>query len=70
MEDVKNLIKENEIDCHLVNGVMSTACFEKDIDEMLINFMLHIEFLKIILEEHMGFFCFHILKMFLSRKMN
>ena len=33
VEDVKNLIKENEIDCHLVNGVMSTACFEKDIDE-------------------------------------
>ena len=25
--------KENEIDCHLVNGVMSTACFNKDIDE-------------------------------------
>ena len=33
VEDVKNQIKENEIDCHLVNGVMSTACFEKDIDE-------------------------------------
>ena len=33
VEDVKNLTKENEIDCHLVNGVMSTACFEKDIDE-------------------------------------
>ena len=33
VEDVKNLIKENEIDCHLVNGVMSTACFERDIDE-------------------------------------
>jgi len=33
VEDIKNLIKENEIDCHLVNGVMSTACFEKDIDE-------------------------------------
>ena len=33
VEDVKNLIKENEINCHLVNGVMSTACFEKDIDE-------------------------------------
>ena len=33
VEDFKNLIKENEIDCHLVNGVMSTACFEKDIDE-------------------------------------
>ena len=33
VEDVKNLIKENEIDCHLMNGVMSTACFEKDIDE-------------------------------------
>ena len=33
VEDVKNLIKENEIDCHLVNGVMSTACFEKDINE-------------------------------------
>ena len=33
VEDVKNLIKENEIDCHLVNGVMSTACFEKDIDK-------------------------------------
>ena len=31
--DVKSLIKENNIDCHLVNGVMSTACFEKDIDE-------------------------------------
>ena len=33
VEDIKDLIKENEIDCHLVNGVMSTACFEKDIDE-------------------------------------
>ena len=33
VDDVKSLIKENNIDCHLVNGVMSTACFEKDIDE-------------------------------------
>lgn len=33
VDEVKNLIKDNEIDCHLVNGVMSTACFEKDIDE-------------------------------------
>ena len=29
VDDVKKLIKENEIICHLVNGVMSTACFEK-----------------------------------------
>ena len=33
VRDVKNLIKEHNINCHLVNGVMSTACFEKDIDE-------------------------------------
>ncbi|MBD1147612.1 FAD-binding oxidoreductase [Pelagibacterales bacterium SAG-MED31] len=33
VDEVKSLIKENNIDCHLVNGVMSTACFEKDIDE-------------------------------------
>ncbi len=33
VEEVKSLIKENKINCHLVNGVMSTACFEKDIDE-------------------------------------
>ena len=33
VEEVKNLIKENNINCHLINGVMSTACFEKDIDE-------------------------------------
>ena len=33
VDEVKNLIKENNIDCHLINGVMSTACFEKDIDE-------------------------------------
>ena len=33
VDEVKNLIKENKINCHLVNGVMSTACFEKDIDE-------------------------------------
>ncbi len=33
VDEVKSLIKENNIDCHLINGVMSTACFEKDIDE-------------------------------------
>ena len=33
VEEVKSLIKENNIECHLVNGVMSAACFEKDIDE-------------------------------------
>ena len=33
VDEVKNLIKEHNINCHLVNGVMSTACFEKDIDE-------------------------------------
>ena len=33
VDEVKSLIKENNIDCHLVNGVMSTACFKKDIDE-------------------------------------
>ena len=33
VDEVKSLIKENDINCHLVNGVMSTACFEKDIDE-------------------------------------
>jgi len=33
VDEVKSLIKENNIDCHLVNGVMSTACFEKDINE-------------------------------------
>ena len=33
VEDVIKLIKENDINCHLINGVMSTACFEKDIDE-------------------------------------
>ena len=33
VDEVKNLIKENNINCHLVNGIMSTACFSKDIDE-------------------------------------
>ena len=33
VEEVKSLINENNIECHLVNGVMSAACFEKDIDE-------------------------------------
>ena len=33
VDEVKSLIKENDINCHLVNGVMSSACFEKDIDE-------------------------------------
>ena len=33
VDEVKRLIAENNINCHLVNGVMSTACFEKDIDE-------------------------------------
>ena len=28
-----NLINEHKINCHLVNGVMSAACFEKDIEE-------------------------------------
>ena len=28
-----NLINEHEINCHLANGVMSAACFEKDIEE-------------------------------------
>ena len=28
-----NLINEHKINCHLANGVMSAACFEKDIDE-------------------------------------
>ena len=31
--EVKNLVKEYNINCHIVNGVMSTACFAKDIDE-------------------------------------
>jgi len=33
VDEVKNLIKKNQINCHLVNGVMSAACFEKDLDE-------------------------------------
>ena len=33
VDEVKNLIKEHNINCHIVNGVMSTACFAKDIDE-------------------------------------
>jgi gamma-glutamylputrescine oxidase len=33
VEETKSLIKQNNIDCHLVNGIMSTACFSKDIDE-------------------------------------
>ena len=33
VSDVKKLINENNIDCNLVKGVMSTACFSKDIDE-------------------------------------
>ncbi len=33
VDEVKSLIKENNIDCNLVNGVMSTACFKKNIDE-------------------------------------
>ena len=33
VDEVKSLIKENNIDCHLVNGIMSTACFSKDIDD-------------------------------------
>ena len=33
VDEVKSLIKENNINCHLVNGIMSTACFSKDIDE-------------------------------------
>ena len=28
-----NLINEHKINCHLANGVMSAACFEKDIEE-------------------------------------
>ena len=33
VDEVKSLIKENNINCHIVNGIMSTACFSKDIDE-------------------------------------
>ena len=33
VDEVKKLINENNINCHLVNGIMSTACFQKDIDE-------------------------------------
>ena len=33
VDEVKNLIKEHNINCNIVNGVMSTACFAKDIDE-------------------------------------
>jgi gamma-glutamylputrescine oxidase len=33
VDEVITLIKENNISCHLVNGIMSTACFSKDIDE-------------------------------------
>ena len=33
VDEVQNLIKNNEINCHLIKGVMSTACFEKDLDE-------------------------------------
>ena len=31
VEEVKTLINKNRIDCHLVNGVMSAACFKKDL---------------------------------------
>ena len=33
VDEVKTLIKENNINCNLVNGVMSAACFEKDLEE-------------------------------------
>ena len=33
VEEVKKLINKNRIDCHLVNGVMSVACFKKDLED-------------------------------------
>ena len=33
VDQVKNLINVHNINCHLINGVMSATCFEKDIDE-------------------------------------
>ena len=33
VDEVKTLIKEYNINCNLVNGIMSTTCFSKDIDE-------------------------------------
>ena len=33
VEEVKTLINKNRIDCHLVNGVMSAACFKKDLED-------------------------------------
>lgn len=33
VSEVKKLINENDIDCNIVNGIMYTACFSKDIDE-------------------------------------
>jgi len=33
VSEVKKIISENNIDCNLIKGVMSAACFSKDIDE-------------------------------------